>query len=503
MNEREQMKVAQDHCDKNEFDAAIQIVYRWLKANPNDARWLTLMAYILLATEKVALAYQVAKRVVAEAPKYSAGWLNYGRAAADLWLDKESIRAYKRALRCAQDDKQRAMVCVNLSSVLVDNGRFDEGRVYAEKALELNPDSIKGRANLGFSQLANREWVPGWANYRYCVGSEWRPRVQFNNEPDWDGISTGTIAVWGEQGLGDEISFASMLPDMQRWCKENDSHLIVECDPRLGALFKRSFPDIEIQPTRGQKKVTWDTTRIDYSIPVAQLGEYFRTKTSDFPGKPYLIADQDRVLQWKALFQSKQKPVIGLAWRSGIPKTGSKYRQLDLESLVPILQSVDAHWVSLQYKPAGEEIREFKANHPDIDLVEYSHGTLSNDYDDTVAMIAAMDHVVCMHTTCNHVAGGLGIPAWVMVPQSGQWRYGSSGTDFPWAKSVKLYRQEKRGEWDEVINRLAGDLNAYYPRVPKATAKHARQQDKVRGRRGKVRGNGRADHRQHGAEFAP
>jgi hypothetical protein len=346
---------------------------------------------------------------------------------------------------------------------MVDNGRFEEAVVYAELALEKNPESVKGRANLGFAQLALRKWSPGWRNYSYAVGCEWRPRMQYNDEPTWDGKSKGTIVVWGEQGLGDEVSFASMLPDMQEWCEKNDSHVIVECNPRLETLLKRSFPKIEVQPTRGSKQITWDVKRVTHSIAAAQLGEYFRLTDEDFPGTAYLKADPDRVIQWKALFESKKKPVIGLAWRSGIMKTGGKYRQLDLDRLLPILKSVDAHWVSLQYKPAGKEIEAFRKKYPEIDIVEYPHGTLTNDYDDTVAMIAAMDEIVCMHTTANHVAGGLGVKSRVLVPISGQWRYGDeTKTDFPWAKSLVLYRQQERGQWDEVIDKLAKDLHEHY-----------------------------------------
>ena len=185
------------------------------------------------------------------------------------------------------------------------------------------------------------------------------------------------------------------------------------------------------------------------------MGEYFRTRDEDFTGEPYLVPDPDRVAMWKALFESKGKPVIGLGWRSGVRKTAAKYRQVDLDTLQPFLQSIDAHWVSLQYKPAGKEIDAFKADHPDIDIIEYPYGTLSNDYDDCVAMIAAMDRVVALQTTAIHVAGALGVPCDVLVPSTSQWRYGQGTEDFIWAKSVRIVRQTIRGEWDDVIARLA------------------------------------------------
>jgi hypothetical protein len=170
-------------------------------------------------------------------------------------------------------------------------------------------------------------------------------------------------------------------------------------------------------------------------------------------------------LQWKALFESKQKPVIGIGFMSGIWKTGAKFRCMDLETMYPLLSSIDAHWVSLQYKPSGKLVRAFKEEHPDIDIVEYPHGTLSNDYDDTVSMIAAMDRVIAIQTTAIHVAGGLGVPCDVLVPKTSQWRYGQTGEHFPWAASVRIVRQTKHGDWTDPIKKLAGealDLFSWY-----------------------------------------
>ena len=384
-----------------------------------------------------------------------------------------------------------------MASMMVDHGEFAEAESWCLKAIQTNPDSVKGKANLGFCQLAQRNWAEGWANYRYCIDSEWRPITQYNDEPLWDGESEGKICIYAEQGLGDEISFGQMLHDMDLWCSLHNSTLVVEVNPRLENLFKRSFPEIEVHGTRGLKQVRWDGSDIDYSLPMAQLGEYFRTKDEDFTGYPYLVPDFDRAYQWQSLFEAKKKPVIGLAWRGGIWKTAAKYRQLDLEQLYPVLSSVDAHWVSLQYKPSGREIEKFKESHPEIDIVEYDFCTLSNDYDDTVAMISAMDMVVAMQTTVVHVAGGLGIPCWTFVPKSSQWRYGQDCEDFPWASSVRLIRQKERGQWEDVMKETGEELANYSGLSKAATADARIEENKLRDSGREIRGNGRSNDRRY------
>lgn len=499
----QQLKLAHDYTTDCKWEEAYDIAYRWLKTDPNDAEALNIVAYIMLNTDKCAIAYPILKHLMTIEPQNALGWLNLGMAASDLWRYNEAVRCYKKGLRFARDERQESMLCVNMASVMVDHGEFEQAHPYCERAIELKEDTIKGKANLGFCQLAQRNWAEGWANYRYCMDSEWRPLTQYNNEPLWTGTEKGVICIYSEQGLGDEISFGQMLPDMQRWCDANDSKLVVDVNPRLVNLFQRSFPDMDIHGTRGIRKIDWDPREITHSLPMAQLGEYFRCKDEQFTGLPYMTPDPDRAFQWRELFKAKQKPVIGIAWRGGIWKTAAKYRQLDLETLLPVLQSVDAHWVSLQYKSSGKEIAEFKAAHPEIDLVEYAHCTLSNDYDDTVAMISALDQVVCMQTTVVHVAGALGVPCWAFVPQSSQWRYGQTGEDFPWAKSVRIIRQQERGKWDDIMQRTGEEL-ANFRGLSKTAADHARvKEDKLRHGGRKVRPKAGRNARQNGARPYP
>ena len=511
----QQLEIARTLADQGDFDRAYAIVDRALKNTPNDHRWLTTLVYIMIFTEKPAIAYHLAKRVVDLAPRDCIAWLNLGMACKDLRLDSEAVRYGKKALKFALTDKQKSMINVNIGSSLIDMGEFKEAEKYCLSGLKYAEDSPKGRANLGFCQLAQRQWEEGWKNYRHCLGHEWRPRFTYGDEPEWDGEGRGNIVLYGEQGLGDQISFASVLPDVATWAKNNESRIIVDVSNRLTNLLQRSFPDIKIYGTQGQANVYWDKQdrKIDHSLPIGQACEYFRKADKDFAGTPYLKPCPNRHEMWDALFKKQscahnnpncknnkpiKKPIIGIAWSGGIPKTGSKWRRVGLNALLPILQSVDAHWVSLQYKDASKEIEEFKKAHPEIDIVQYHHGTLTKDYDDTVAMVSAMDHVIAMHTTIVHVAGGLGIPCWTFVPKNSQWRYGSEGEDFVWANSVRILRQTERGQWDDLFDKTAEELNALFPRVSKATGKTAQSKRNLRVKGAGVRGNNKPSRRQNG-----
>ena len=501
MSREQHLDAARELARNGSIDDAYRIADLYLKQDPNDAAFLTVMTYIMLASDKPPLAYHLAKRCTDLTPKDPSVWVNMGQASQDLWLSKEAERAYKRGLKVVKDarkmgyegedlDDQELYLLVNLCALYLDTGRFEDAEPWAKKCLELRPDHRKALANLGFCQLAQRNWKEGWKNYHQCLGHDWRPANHYGEEPEWDGKKTGKVVLYSEQGLGDILSFASMVPDAQKRAK-----IILDVNPSLAPLLQRSFPEASVYGTRMAKTLNWaeEDRDIDASLSIGQVGEFFRTKDSDFPGTPYLTPDPDRAFMWRELFKKKGKPVIGIAWSGGIPKTASKYRQLGLEQLLPIFKSVDAHFVSLQYKSAAKEIAEFKADHPEIDLVEYPHATITKDYDDTAAMVSAMDHLVIMQTSVGHLAGGLGVPCWTFVPMTSQWRYGEHGEDYVWANSVRLIRQKERGKWDDVIEQTGVELSALFPRVSKAAGKTT-QKGKLRGNRPKIRKNGRSSH---------
>jgi len=495
MNRERHLEVARELAREGQADDAYRIADDYLKKNPNDLPFLTVMTYIMMASDKPSIAYHLAKQCVALAPKDASVYVNMGQAAQDLWQSREAERAYKKGLKVCLDDEQRIMLLVNLCALYLDTGRFDDAEPWAKECLKLDPEHRKALANLGFCQLAQRNWAEGWKNYHQCLGHDWRPRVQYREEPEWDGSKQDLVALYAEQGLGDVLSFASMVPDAQK-----KARIVLDVNASLQGLLQRSFPDAKVYGTRMAKRVAWDEedTNPDASISIGQVGEFFRLKDEDFPGTPYLVPDPDRALMWKELFKTKKKPVIGIAWNGGIPKTASRYRQLTLEQLLPVLKSVDAHWVSLQYKPAGKQIAEFKEKHPEIDIVEYPHATLTKDYDDVAAMVSALDHCVIMQTSVGHLAGGLGVPCWTFVPMTSQWRYGQDGEDFVWANSVRLIRQKERGKWEGVINKTAGELGALFPRVQKTAGKATRGR-KLRRDGVPVRANGKSDNRQDGS----
>jgi tetratricopeptide (TPR) repeat protein len=448
-------------------ETAWKACHAMLTENPNDARALVAAAVIMCKLGALPQAYHFARSATELSPNEPLAWINYGHAAAELWLVKEAESYYQKALLLSTREDTKLASLLNLGALYVDNGLFDRGEAVTKEILKCDPTHTKALSNLGLCKLARHDWS-GWEGYRLLIGSPLRVRVKYKEEPEWDGTPGKNVVIYAEQGIGDEVSFASMIPDAAKVCRK----LIFDCDGRLEGLFRRSFPNVTVYGTR-IKETKWakQDRAIDASLPVGQLGEYFRTTSSAFTGTPYLKPCPVRLRQWNSILR---RPTIGIAWTGGISRTNARNRRVSLEDLLPVL-SLDADFVSLQYKDASDEIAAFHVKHPEISLKQYPWATLTNDYDDTAALVASLDYVCCIQTAVAHLAGGLGVPATVLVPKATTWRYGLEGNTIPWYRSLRVIRQHKDTEWHDEIKRAAEHIGDYLGRLPRGAREAARE----------------------------
>lgn len=456
MSRAQQLANCKRLADEGNVEQAWNIVHESLLETPNDAMSVMMGAYVMHRNKELGLAYHLAKRACDLAPNKVQTWMELGHAAKQVWLLDEAKACFRKAIQLTADPELKAINYSNIASIVIESGKFKEAEPICVEALKYNPSHGKARANYAICLMARGDWK-GWEYYTSCLGTPYRMRKPLGTEPEWAGEKNSKVMVYTEQGLGDEINFASMFPDLIR----DSESVVIECEPKLEALFQRSFPAAKVYGTRRTNRNGWDEIHRhpDYSIIAGELGKHYRLQNSDFPGTKYLEADPARRIMWRALFDSKKKPVIGIAWTGGIYSTGKNLRRLSLEQLLPIFKSIDAHWVSLQYHDASQEIEEFKAKHG-IDLVQYPWATLTPDYDDTAAVVAELDLVICMQTAVGHLAGALGKEAWIFIPERSQWRYGEQSDSMVWYNSVRLFR-EKNG-WDIPIKRVCNELSARY-----------------------------------------
>jgi tetratricopeptide (TPR) repeat protein len=434
----------------NEPDKAYAVLNEVLLRNPDDAQALCLASDIMKKCKRLPVAYILSKRAVELRPDRPEAWSSLGHAAQQMWRLDEAKSCYRKAQQRAKTKEQQVLYLNNLGSTYLDGGEFGKAEDFCRQGLAVDDKDTNLRHNMGLSLLGQRKWKEAWPYYSASIGTERRLKVRYLNpqEATWDGSKDKTVVVYGEQGLGDEICAASMLPDAIRDCRK----VIIDCDHRLQGLFSRSFPEATVYGTRWKKSAPWPEVKqrtIDASTAAFELGQFYRNSDADFPGTPYLKACPIRTGMWRKQFEGK--PLIGIAWSGGIWQNAAAFRELPLAQWQPIFDAVDANWVSLQYRDADKDIAGTKVQ-------QFPWATLTNDYDDTAALVAACDLVIAVQTSVVHLAGALGVPCWSLIPKTSQWRYGENYTDLPWYRSVKLYRQAD--EWP--VKAIADDLRTNF-----------------------------------------
>ena len=255
--------------------------------------------------------------------------------------------------------------------------------------------------------------------------------------------------MWAEQGIGDEIMFASLIPELHAKCAK----LIVQCDPRLIPLFKRSFPkDIEFY----DKNDLVPESLYEFHIPMGSLAQILRPSIESFAkgAKPYLFCQNEQALELrKQITGNKDSTLIGISWSSKSTIPAARHRNIFLADIARLLNKPDTTLVSLQYGDVSNEIEDLKKHH-NIDVIEVSDIDIYNNIDGLSALISACDHVVSTDNATVHLAGALGADTHVLLPVNQDWRWGLESSKSYWYETLKLYRQENLGEWNQTLKNL-------------------------------------------------
>ncbi len=336
----------------------------------------------------------------------------------------------------------------------VVNADFSRAEVILKQASELAPESAKIHVGGARCLLIRQRFAEGWQEY------EWRKReakrlavyTRFP-QPEWDGstLAGKAIAINGEQGLGDEIMFASCVPQIAARARR----CVLLCHRRLEPLFRRSFAGVEViggSHVSAANDPFPALEGIDCQIAAGSLPLHLRRSAEDFPAHGgYLRPDETRVAKWREkLAALGPGPKIGLSWRGGTPLSDGTRRTLQLAQFRP-LASLGGCWIDLQHGGSAHErdAGGFRLHHWD-EAIE--------DLEEMAALVCALDLTISVCNTLVHLAGALGKEVWVAAPRSPDARYGFEGERMIWYPAVRMFRQTRFGDWSDVIDQLTRAL---------------------------------------------
>jgi tetratricopeptide (TPR) repeat protein len=436
------IKAAADLADAEHVDEAAEMASRVLAYDPDNHKALFIIGSVMLKVGRNVQAQQFLRRVCELKPQAAQGWGQLSISCAEMHRYEEAIRYAEKAVKF----KKEARTYGDASFAHTTAGNWAKGREYAKLSLHLDPEFKDARFHLANCDLAEQNWAAGWQGFKTSEGTKWRKQYSYGNTVEWQGEPDAVVMVTGEQGMGDEVMAAGMIPDAIKGCRQ----FIFDCDDRAQVLFARSFPQAIVVPTRHSKTV---------ALPVAPthhkslfgLAELFRNSNESFPRRPYLLPNESYRQMFKTLFGKRR--TIGLAWSGGFPRTGSVERSAGLSAFLPLLrEESDALFVSLQYKDDAAEVSAFE-DKTGCKVLRLPWVAQNKDVDLLAALIASLDEVVGVHTASLHLSSALGVPTTTLTHRGSGWRYAPDQMLW-YPPTTQLWKKDRGESWRDCIGHL-------------------------------------------------
>jgi Tfp pilus assembly protein PilF len=415
---------------------------RVLRLEPDHVATLNNVAVALQALgmpREAAASLRIALRIK---PDYAEAHSNLGNSLKEEGNLEAAVACYRRAIEI---DPSYFDAYNNLGNGLRAQGHLAESVACYEKALELKPDNPEMHLNRALAWLHMGDFERGWREY------EWRLKCRAYAippiaAPRWDGspLAGQPILLYADHGFGDTIQFIRYAPMV----RERGGHVIVACQKPIARLLA-SCPGVEQVVPEGSLLPEFTVHAPLMSLPLA-----FETRLSSVPARiPYLSADAALVSHWHAELGSLPSFKIGVAWQGNPTYRRDRERSFRLAELEPVAKTSGAQLISLQRIHGLEQLGEVQSRFAVTGI-----GEKLNDFMDTAAAMRSIDLIITPDTSLGHLAGALGVPIWLALSFAADARWLQTRSDSPWYPSMRLFRQERWGDWAPVFEQMAAEL---------------------------------------------
>ena len=397
----------------------------------------------LFAQGDFVAAEEVFRRIASAAPENAVAHYNQGVALAKLERFEEAMGCYRAAIElnpAFADAYANFGYCLNAFDLVAQARQaFALARVLVPK----DPVPI---LNEGIAALALGDYEAGWRDFaaRWELPAYAKFKRTFA-KPEWKGepLSGKTLFLYAEQGFGDTLQTVRFVPVLIA----QGAKVIIEAPSALVGLLRglRGAPQViekgDIQPD------------FDFYSALMDVPRALCVRVDTIPGDgAYLFADTAQVELCRKLLPPTAARRIGLCWAGRESHENNHNRSLSFADFAPLCAQGNNAWVSLQrLVPEGDEAA-FAASFVS------DWGRHFADFSAAAAAIEALDLVITVDTAIAHLAGALGKPVWVLLPFYADWRWLRGREDSPWYPTARLFRQKKRGDWAEVIERISESL---------------------------------------------
>jgi len=449
------------------LDGAERMFRIYIEKKPDHPAGYNNLGSVLRDRGNLSEAIETLRGAIYRMPDQPMLWNTLATALAEEGRAEESLVFYQEALRL---DPKFARVWHNLGYAFAHLGRLVEALEAYDNALALAPDAhekLETKHSRSVCLIGLGRLEEGFKEYEIRHAPEFRASLlHYTRAPQWRGedLTGKRLLVVGEQGLGDELMFANILPDLAA-AVGTDGKLLIAVDPRLVALFQRSFKDAEVggyQDGKLEGRVArvfqWarEPGEPDFYVPMGTPLHILRKNVNAFPRDAFLTADSARTLNFRdRLSALGPGPYVGVCWRSMV--LGAKRRKYysAIEGWRAVLKTPGITFINLQYGDVRQEL-EVARNTLGVSIHHFEDLNLKDDLDGAAALTSACDLVISAPTAAAAMAGALGKEVWFLVA-SRVWPQLGTG-HYPWYASSRVFACEKFADWETLMPRLADSL---------------------------------------------
>jgi tetratricopeptide (TPR) repeat protein len=490
-----------------DFTGSITCYEAALKLLPDHAEIANTLGRLAFRMGQDKVAEKLFRHFLVRYPNHPEGANNLACALRSQGRFSEAIDVLKDALIATPE---LSIVWNTLGTVMAEQGDTMNAEVFFNESLRLDPGLAKARYNRGNMRMALGEMEDalldcdealsqtkapdertmmrlarstilinlgrvgeGWDEYEVRLDPNFADVTIFRTgRPAWTpgaDLAGKSLLLIGEQGLGDEVLFANIVPDIIDRLGP-DGHLSLAVERRLVALFQRSFPQADVgahvthkidgRTQRFMPFMDGKLDKIDLWAPIASPLREFRRTLETFPDRVgFLTPDPERVAHWRGLLeQAPPGPKVGLLWKSAIINSGRHRFFSPFEQWEPVLTTPDVTFVNLQYGDCSAEIEQARRDFG-VEIWSPPGIDLKMDLDDVAALSCAVDLVIGFSNATLNLAAACGAPTW-LISTPGAWP--RLGTDrYPWYPQVRLFQPPGFQEWGPVMSDIAEALGEF------------------------------------------
>lgn len=425
-----------------------------------DNPWVKfLYAKMSFKAQHYGVAKVMMESALATMPNNGMFHMNYALILDNLDELDAAIAAYRKAEADSSLDKSE--LYANYASTFLKMGALEKGADYVDRALKLNPGNKTARGTRAFVNFQlNTDLRLAWDDYTNLIGGQFR-KLNDYGVPMWNGEPNARLIVQGEQGIGDEMMYASCLPDLIE--RGQCADIALDVDSRTVRLLRGSFPGIACYGSRAipmDRKPWVHEFAPTHATLIGELPRLYRPDPEAFTGKSYLSPPDELVAMYRQLTRhaTPAHTIYGIAWSGGSRNTHEKEREIPLAAFKSLIEAKPhAKFFSLQYRDGTEaEIRE--SGLP-IKHFHWVTGKGAN-YEHTASFIKACDVIVSTDTTAIHAAGACGVKTHCLLSTPSMWLHPPWATERSvWYESVKLHRKPKGRSWESFMESKKEVLN--------------------------------------------